>query len=119
MDGVLATHLMKYKKIHLLLSESFVVARPHYSVDASVLSGGEACQLQQGHGSGNQGDYWRVHLPKERGAVSDCPVRSQRCPQGALLSLTPRLTLLHFIALAVTVRLSALGQSSPALKGRI
>ena len=37
-----------------------------------LLSGGEACQLQQGCGSWNQGDYWRVHLPEERGAVRDC-----------------------------------------------
>lgn len=95
-----------------LLSESLAVACPHYSADVSVLSGGEACQLQQGRGSGNQGDYWRVHLPKERGAVSDCPVHSQSSPQGALLSFMPCLTHLHFIALALAVGLSSPRQSS-------
>lgn len=62
----------------------------------SLCSGSKASQLQQGHGSWNQGDHWRVHLPKERGTVSDCarrcPASSQQGPQGALSSFMPCLT---------------------------
>lgn len=59
----------------------------------SLSSGSEASQLQQGRGSWNQGDYWGVYLPKERGTVSacphHCPVFSQQGPRGALLSFLP------------------------------
>lgn len=69
------------------------MACPRHFVYISLSSGSEAGQLQQGHGSWNQGDYWGVYLPKERGAVSDCPhhcpVSSQQGTQGALSSFMP------------------------------
>lgn len=72
------------------------IACPQHFVYICLSSGSEASQLQQGRGSWNQGDYWGVHLPKERGAVSDCPHRcpasSQKGPQGALSSFMPCLT---------------------------
>lgn len=79
----------------------------------SLCSGSKASQLQQGHGSWNQGDHWRVHLPKERGTVSDC---AQRCPASSVQPTGPtRCPLVfhalshlpRFIAVALTAGLSA------------